>query len=171
MDEKYEKRKIQAVITFFLLAASVIWMVAHYGAVQKKPLNYEEVKVTVVSAESERKRTPGTTGHYYNYNVVVEYEGVRYDLINVKSGEMARYKALANLNGMAQQSNPFFDNTVYFSNGKMYSNIDGIKTDGKEFNWYLVGLGGTFLFGTLHLMCVVDLVNKKKKQKDKEMEE
>ena len=97
MDEKFEKRKLQAIVTFFLLAASVVLMVAQFGAVQKKPLNYKEVKVTVVEAESTRARTPGTTGHYYKYNVTVEYEGKQYDLINVKSGEMARYEALANL--------------------------------------------------------------------------
>lgn len=168
MDEKFEKRKIQAIVTFFLLAASIVLLVAQFGAVQKKPLDYKEVKVTVVSAENERVHTPGTTGHYYKYNVTVEYEGKQYDLINVKSGEMARYEALANLSETSQHNNPFFDNTVYFSNGKMYSNIDGIKTDGKEFDWYLVGLGGTALFGTLHLMCVADLLDKKKKQKNRE---
>lgn len=166
MDEKFEKRKLQAIVTFFLLAASVVLMVAQFGAVQKKPLNYKEVKVTVVEAESTRARTPGTTGHHYKYNVTVEYEGKQYDLINVKSGEMARYEALANLSEASQNNNPFFDNTVYFSNGKMYSNIDGIKTDGKEFNWYLVGLGGTALFGILHVMCVADLLDKRKKQKN-----
>ena len=158
-----EKRKTQAIVTFFLLAASVIWMVASRGEVEDKPLDYEEVKVTVVSAEKERKATGGSRS--YNYEVVVEYEGVRYDLINVKSGEMARYEALANLSGAVQANNPYFDNTVYLSNGKMYSNIDGIKTDGKEFTWYLLGLGGTVLFGSLHLMCVADLIDRKKKQK------
>lgn len=162
MDEKHEKRKIQAVITLFLLMASVLWMVLYRGKAENKPLDYEEVRVTVVSAETKR-RTTGSS-RTYSYDVVVEYEGTQYDLINVKSGEMARYEALANLSETVQQNNPYFDNTVYFSNGKMYSNIDGIKTDGKEFNWYLVGLGGTFLFGTLHLMCVADLIDKKKKQ-------
>lgn len=163
MDEKHEKRKIQAVITLFLLMASVLWMVLYRGKVENKPLDYEEVKVTVVSAVTEHRKVGNSRS--YDYDVVVEYEGTQYDLINVKSGEMARYEALANLPATVQRNNLYFDNTVYFSNGKMYSNIDGIKTDGKEFNWYLVGLGGTFLFGTLHLMCVADLIDKKKKQK------
>ena len=158
-----EKRKTQVIVTFFLLAASVIWMVASRGKVENKPLDYEEVKVTVVSAESVLKRTGQS--RIYSYDVVVENEGTQYDLINVKSGEMARYEALANLSEEVQYANPFFDNTVFFSNGKMYSNIDGIKTDGKEFNWYLFGLGGTALFGILHLMCVADLIDRKKKQK------
>ena len=164
-----EKRKTQTVITFFLLAASVIWMVASRGKVESKPLEYEEVKVTVVSAETHRRRMGSSRS--YSYDVVVEYEGVQYDLINVKSGEMARYEALANLSEEVQYANPYFDNTVFFSNGKMYSNIDGIKTDGKEFNWYLVGLGGTALFGILHLMCVADLIDRKKKQKKNGTEE
>ncbi|MBQ9767182.1 MAG: hypothetical protein IJW37_03670 [Lachnospiraceae bacterium] len=168
MDEKYEMRKTQAVITLLLLAASIIWMVACRGKVENKSLDYEEVKVTVVSAVTEQRKVGSSRS--YNYEVVVEYEGTQYDLINVKSGEMPRYEALANLPATAQQSNPYFDNTVYFSNGKMYSNVDGIKTDGKEFNWYLVGLGGTFLFGVLHIMCVADLIDKKKKQKAAEGE-
>ncbi len=158
-----EKRKTQVIVTFFLLAASVIWMVASRGKVENKPLDYEEVKVTVVSAESVLKRTGQS--RIYSYDVVVEYEGKQYDLINVKSGEMARYEALANLPAAVQGSNPYLDNTVCLSNGKMYSNIDGIKTDGNEFTWYLIGLGGTALFGILHLMCVADLIDRKKKQK------
>ncbi|MBQ8547174.1 MAG: DUF3592 domain-containing protein [Lachnospiraceae bacterium] len=158
-----EKRKTQAIITFFLLAASVIWMVASRGKVEEMPLEYEEVQVTVISAETHRRKMGSSRS--YSYDVVVEYEGTQYDLINVKSGEMARYEALANLSGAVQANNPYFDNTVYLSNGKMYSNIDGIKTDGKEFTWYMIGLGGAALFGILHLMCVADLVDRKKKQK------
>lgn len=158
-----EKRKTQVIVTFFLLAASVIWMVASRGKVENKPLDYEEVNVTVISAESVLKRTGQS--RIYSYDVVVEYEGKQYDLINVKSGEMARYEALANLPAAVQANNPYFDNTVYLSNGKMYSNIDGIKTDGNEFTWYLIGLGGTALFGILHLMCVADLIDRKKKQR------
>lgn len=158
-----EKRKTQVIVTFFLLAASVIWMVASRGKVENKPLDYEEVNVTVVSAESVLKRTGQS--RIYSYDVVVEYEGKQYDLINVKSGEMARYEALANLPAAVQGSNPYLDNTVYLSNRKMYSNIEGIKTDGNEFTWYLIGLGGTALFGILHLMCVADLIDRKKKQR------
>ena len=164
-----EKRKTQAIITFCLLAASVIWMVASRGKVESKPLDYEEVRVTVVSAETHRKRIGSSRS--YSYDVVVEYEGKQYDLTNVKSGEMARYEALANLNEEVQYANPYLDNTVFSSNGKLYSNIDGIKTDGKEFHWYLVGLGGTVLFGILYLMCVADLVDRKKKQKKNGTEE
>lgn len=164
-----EKRKTQAIITFFLLAASVIWMVASRGKVESKSLDYEEVRVTVVSAETHRKRIGSSRS--YSYDVVVEYEGKQYDLINVKSGEMARYEALANLNEEVQYANPYLDNTVFLSNGKLYSNIDGIKTDGKEFTWYLAGLGGTVLFGILYLMCVADLIDRKKKQKKNGTEE
>lgn len=79
-----EKRKTQARITFFLLAASVIWMIASRGEVEDKPLDYEEVQVTVVSAKSHRRATGSS--RIYRYDVVVEYEGKQYDLINVKSG-------------------------------------------------------------------------------------
>lgn len=78
---------------------------------------------------------------------------------------MPKYEGLANLSEELQHNNPYFDNTVYYSNGKMYSNIAGIKTDGKDFNWYMVGLAGVFIFGLLELMCIADMIDKKKKLK------
>ena len=47
--------------------------------------------------------------------------------------------------------------------GKMYSNIDGIRTDSREFDWYMTGLAGICIFGFWHLICVVYEVDKKKK--------
>lgn len=44
--------------------------------------------------------------------------------------------------------------TMYFANGKMYSNIAGIKTDGIAFYIYLGALMSTVVFLTLHVVFV-----------------
>ncbi|MBQ8527887.1 MAG: hypothetical protein IJ429_05370 [Lachnospiraceae bacterium] len=155
------KRRIQLFATLLLFIVSNVIFFVGGRKVQTRDLSYEPVKVTVVSATQTRR----TSGKYrsYVYDVVVEYEGKKYELINVKSGEMIRYEALANLAPELQHNNPYMDNTVYFSEGKMYSNIDGIRTDSREFDWYMTGLAGICVFGFWHLMCVVYEVDKKKK--------
>ena len=78
---------------------------------------------------------------------------------------MPKYEGLANLDADVQHDNPYFDNTVYYSNEKMYSNIAGIRTDHKSFDWKMIGMAGACLFGILHLMCVIDVIDRKKKLK------
>ena len=155
-----KKRRIQLFATLLLFIVSNVIFFVGGSKVQNRDISYEPVKVTVVSAIQTRM-----SGRYagYKYDVVVEYEGKKYDLINVKSGEMIRYEALANLEPRLQHNNPYMDNTVYFSEGKMYSNIDGIRTDSREFDWYMAGLAGVCIFGFWHLICVVYEVDKKKK--------
>ncbi len=155
-----KKRMIQLFATLAIFIASLVIAIVSGDKVRNRDISYEKVKVTVISAET--KRTRGPYG-YYTYHVVVEYEGESYDLINVKSGEMSKYEALANLNREAQHDNPYFDNTVYFSNGNMYSNIDGIRTDSKVFDLKMFAFAGIFIFGILHVMCVADVIDKKKK--------
>ena len=49
----------------------------------------------------------------------------------------------------------------------MYSNIDGIKTDSKEFDWKLIAMGGIVVFFTLLLVCLEDIRNRKKYEESK----
>lgn len=160
-----KKRKIQAVISFILMVVSIIVTCILHVKVDNQDIQYEAVKVTVISAESKKEHSPA--GGYYTYHVVVEYEGKEYDLINVKSGELSKYEALANLKPETQNDNPYFDNTVYLSNGKMYSNVDGIKTDSKEFDWKLIAMGSIVVFFTLLLVCLEDIRNRKKYEESK----
>ncbi len=155
-----KKRQMQAGISLVALIVSIVATCVLHFKVENRDIQYEAVKATVISAESQRERRAGRS--YYSYHVVVEYEGETYDLINVQSGEMSKYEALANLKPESQNDNPFFDNTVYYSNGKMYSNVAGIKTDSKEFNWKMVGLGAIVVFFTLLLVCLEDIRNRKK---------
>lgn len=155
MDKRYK----QLIITFVLVILSIALMIIAGNRIEDKQIDYKEVKVTVISAEVIRHY-----GKYQSdkYKVIVEYEGNRYELINVQSGEIIKYQELANLTPENQDDNMYFDNTVYWYNGKLYSNVAGIKTDGAEFVWRIVGFAGVQVFATLHLMCVVDICRKKK---------
>ena len=157
----HRKRIKRVIITFILLAVSIVLFGYSKYKVESQDIDYEAVKVTVIRAEEKRHRT---TGHgYYTYHVTVEYEGDRYELINVQSGEMGKYKALANLEADLQHNNPYIDNTVYYSKGKMYSNIAGIKTDSKVFDWNMVWLAAVCVFGALHWIFIADVISRKKK--------
>lgn len=159
-----KKRIKQSIAAFLLFVASLVILLYSKAKIDNMDIEYEEVNVTVISAKAE-KAFSSRYNTNYKYYVVVEYEDVKYDLINVQSGEMPKYEGLANLPEKLQHNNPYFDNTVYYSNGKMYSNIAGIKTDCKDFNWYMVGLAGTFIFGLVALICIADMLDKKKKLK------
>lgn len=160
-----KKRIKQLIITLILFVVSIVLFIVSKNNVDNQDIVYEEVKVTVIRAETEKLSSGARNGMHFSYHVTVFYEGENYELINVQSGEMPKYEGLANLEADLQNDNPYFDNTVYLSNGKLYSNIAGIKTDTKQFNWQMLGLAGIAIFGTLHLMCVVDLADKKKKLK------
>ncbi len=151
---------IQLFVTLAILIVSFVTAIVAGDNVRNRDISYEKVKVTVISAD--KQWVSGKAG-YYTYHVTVEYEGRTYELINVKSGEITKYEALANLKPELQQDNPYFDNTVYFSNGNMYSNVDGIRTDSKVFDLKMVAFGGIFIFGMLHIMCVIDVIDKKEK--------
>lgn len=151
-----QKRKKQAVICLILFIISLIATILFHYKVKNQDIQYEAVKATVISVESTRR-------HNNDYvDVIVEYEGEKYELINVLDGEINKYEALSHLNPEAQNNSPHYDNTVYYSNGKMYSNINGIKTDNLYFIWYLVGLAGIIVFITLFFVCIEDIHNRKK---------
>lgn len=151
-----QKRKKQAVICLILFIISLIATILFHYKVKNQDIQYEAVKVTVISVESTRRH------NNIFVDVIVEYEGEMYELINVLDGEIGTYEALSHLKPESQNNNPLFDNTVYYSNGKMYSNINGIKTDNLYFIWYLVGLVGIIVFITLFFVCIEDIHNRKK---------
>ena len=159
-----KKRIKQLIVAFTLFVISFVLFVVMGKKVSEQEISYEPVKVTVVSAQTVKERTPGTTRRHHAYHVVVEYEGACYDLINVQSGEMARYEALANLKPELQYDNPYFDNTVYFSDGNMYSNVAGIRTDTPLFDWKMIGLIGVWGFGILSAMLFADIIDKKRRK-------
>lgn len=112
--------------------------------VNNQTVEYQEVEVKVVSTDKRRVKKQ------YYHEVEVEYKGKKYELKNVRDEEFARYKAYTGRYV-----------TVYYANDKMYSNITGIKTDGKAYYIYLGALAGTIVFLILHIGFVKEAVKEK----------
>ena len=73
-------------------------------------IQYEEVKATVISAESQTKVSRKYT--YTDYNVKVAYEGDTYELKDVTN-------TYSYMKGKVI--------TAYLSNGELYANIAGVR--------------------------------------------
>ncbi|MED9905111.1 MAG: hypothetical protein UFG06_13160 [Lachnospiraceae bacterium] len=114
--------------------------------VNSQSVDYEKVQARILSADKLRVKRLD-----YYYKVVVEYHGNEYELINIRTEEFARYQGY--IGSYA---------TVYFANGKMYSNITGIKTDGKMYYIYMGALISTIILFVLHIVLIKDNVHKKK---------
>lgn len=112
--------------------------------VHNQSVNYEEVEARIVSADKQRAKK------MYYYEVVVEYQGQKYELKNVRNEEFSRYQRY-----MGSYA------TVYFANGKMYSNITGVKTDGKVYYIYLGALVVTITSLIFHIRFVKDKYRRK----------
>lgn len=113
-----KKLKCACIVGVVLLVISLALTVMNYINVNSAKLDYEKVRVYVVSAEAKHIEGIGKYPQYKD-EVVVKYENKEYTLDNVYSGEMAKYKAACNTYSPVE---------VYLSDGKMYSNIAGVRT-------------------------------------------
>lgn len=133
-----------AVLRWLTLLDVVVTLVVAVIAgikVNHQNVSYEEVEAKIISTDKKRvKKT-------YHHDVVVEYKGKNYKLLNVRGEEFSRYEIY---------KGSYI--TVYFANEKMYSNITGIKTDGTIFHIYLGALGSMIVFLGLHIRLVKDAV-------------
>ena len=105
--------------------------------VHSQSVDYEEVEARIVSAYKQRVKK------MYYHEVVVEYRGKEYELNNVRSEEFSGYQRY--IGSLV---------TVYFANDKMYSNVIGVKTDGKAYYIYLGALISTIVLIVLHIRVV-----------------
>lgn len=103
-----KKSTILVLITIFCFIATV----ALWFAVNKSNPEYTEVEAKVLSVDSRYVQGRRGTSRLEK-EVIVEYQGKEYTLKNVIS--TSRF-------GVGR------DATVYLSNGKLYENIDGVKT-------------------------------------------
>lgn len=136
-------------ITLIGLILTIVLTVAMGMRVKSQDVSYKEVEAKIVSAEKRRVKSTN------QFEVVVEYNGKKYDLKNVRSEEFSRYQTYKG--GYA---------TVYFADDKMYSNITGIKTDGVAYYIYLGALFSTIALLVLHIVSVKNVVKEKEKTKD-----
>lgn len=146
-----KKRIGMIIITLVLLIVSVFLLVFYENKVKTQTFEYEEVEVTVISAEKVRDKIVGTNTYSSRNEVIVEYEGMEYELHNVRDEQLAIYE-------WARE--PV---TVYLYNGNLYSYEAAVEMDSPNWNLRQAGLWGTYIFGIWHLLCVASLIDKKRK--------
>ncbi len=106
-------------------------------------INYEEVKAIVISSESQLRRVGKS--RQMVYNVKVEYEGDTYDLENV-------HDTYSYVEGSQI--------TAYLSNGKLYANIEGVRTSTPVSTVYFVFV---FISVILVIGTPVYIINSRKR--------
>lgn len=133
------------------LGAMMVFIIAAVflrKAADNAELDYEEVRARVVSSEKHTKtiRVNGSTSTITEYDIVVNYMGKDYDLKNAHDTYSYREGAEAK---------------VYFSHGKMYANIEGVRSGTFAGKAYLVAVGGAFAM-FIASMLLLTKVGKKK---------
>ena len=137
-----KKTLILGLVTLVCLAVTV----ALWFAVRDSRPDYEEVRATVISAESE-KQYLGNGNTLTKYHIVCRYDGKLYELQN------------AHDTWSYPEGRPV---TAFLSGDKLYANIEGVKNGSPVGIAYFV-----FLFGTMGLLgitlYVFSLESKRKK--------
>ena len=124
-----KKKAIAAVIITILCIAVTVFLRI---TVDRGEPEYEEVEATVISSET---RTKKVLGNYYTYyDVMVIYDGQEYELRNPHNS----YSFI-----------PGRKTDAFLSEGKLYANIEGIKTSTPLAKAYFV-----FLFGSVAMVVV-----------------
>lgn len=131
------KKKVMVSIIVLLLCigATIGLGIATNGA----STDYEEVKVMVLKAETKQKKVLGK--RWTVNEVIVSYKGQRYELKNMHS--MYAYQ-------------PGREVMVFLSGGKMYANVEGVKTSTPLAMVYFV-----FLFASFGMVFVTAIVASK----------
>ena len=132
-----------------LMVVCIIAAVFLRKAANNTELDYEKVKVRVVSSEKREKsiRVDGRRSTITEYDVVVNYMGKDYDLKNAHNTYSYREGSQVE---------------VYFSNGKMYADEDGVRNGTLAGKAYLVAVGGAFAMFIASMLLLSKVENKKK---------
>ena len=131
------------IILTFITILCVIVTIGLRIFMNNMEINYEEVKATVISSESHLKRVGKSRQTVYD--VKFKYEGNTYDLENV-------HDTYSYVEGDQI--------TAYLSNGKLYANIEGVRTSTPLSTVYFV-----FVFISLILVIgtPVYIINSRKR--------
>lgn len=131
-----KKVAVLGILTVIFIVATVYLRINMDNA----ELEYTEVQATVISSETVNKtiRTGYSTSYQTEYDIVVRYEGKNYSLINAHNTYSYREGATV---------------TVYKSNGKLYANLEGVRTSSPVGTAYFVGLIGSFLL-LMATLCI-----------------
>lgn len=152
MQEEMQKRKKYSIIMGIVFAVALVLTILSRIMADGKAFSYETVEVTVKKVEASAVNTKGKK--LRDIDVVVSYEGKEYDLKNVLTGEISKYEAAR------AYSQPV---EVLFCNGKMYSNVQGIKSGAAIAKLYFVFLAMDFVAFLLMVMNIGKYNDCKKK--------
>ena len=133
--------KKKVIILWCVFVACVITTVILWFAMNNNELEYEEVKATVISSETEEIVNRKTGSKVTIYKIKVRYDDKIYDLENAHNSYM--YQEGKSV-------------TAFLSNGKLYANVEGVKTSTPIATIYFV-----FLFGSFAMIFVASTYTSK----------
>ena len=132
-----------------LMVVCIVAAVFLRKAANNAELDYEKVKVRVVSSEKHEKRVRvnGRTSTMTEYDVVVSYQGKEYDLKNAHDTYSWREGS---------------EKEAYFANGKMYANEEGVRNGTLAGKAYLAAVVGAFAMFIVSMLLLSKVGGKKK---------
>ncbi len=143
------KKKITALWILFIVCVCIT--IGLWFMVNKSNPKYEEVQVTVLSAETKKVKNRKTGSTYTSYEIKVSYEGKTYDLENA-------HNAYSYLEGRQAKA--------YLYKNRLFANVEGVKNATSAGTLYFVFLIGSFI---LFFVTLIDtskyLQNKKEEAK------
>lgn len=143
--------KNKVIISWIIFAASVVLAVIFGIILKNMEPTYEEVQARVISSETKQLKNKKNGSTYNFYEVKVEYNGETYDLKNAHSAyEYTKGKKVK----------------AYLANGKLYANIEGVKTSSPIGIIYYI-----FLLGSFIMLFVASITTSKMSQSKKAMQE
>lgn len=140
----------KVIVSSILMVICIVAAVLLRGSMDNAELDYEEVQVMVLS--SETKNTVVKTGYSRSnlttYEITVSYGGKEYELKNAHDSYSYRKGSMVK---------------AYLSHGKMYANLEGVRSSTPEGIAYFVALIGAFAMFII-TMILLTKVGKKKPQ-------
>ena len=143
--------KNKTIILWAITGICLILTVVFWFLMNNQEVKYEEVTAIVTSATSREVVNKKSGSKTTFYDVRVKYDGKDYDLQNV--------------HGLSGYSNGKSVKAL-LANGKLYANVEGIKSTSPIAITYFV-----FLFGTIAMVVVSATYMSKAKAKKKEEQE
>ena len=140
--------KNKVIIMWVITAICLILTIVFWFLMNKSEVEYEEVMATVISTSTKEVVNKKTKNRTTFYEVKVNYEGKEYELQNVHG-----------LSGYYEGKNV----KALLSNGKLYANVEGIKSTSPIAIVYFI-----FLFGTFGMVMVSATYMSKEKEKKQE---
>ena len=143
--------KNKVILLWGAFALCVVLAIVFWNLMNNVNPEYEKVKATVVSSKTEQVVNKKTGSRTNFYKVEVQYNGQNYDLKNPHDAYSYREGKVVD---------------VLLSNGKLYANVEGIKTSTPVATVYYI-----FLFGSFGMLIVASMYTSKLGKEKKEQEQ